>query len=102
MLALTRFLTIIKNCFFSRDQFERAFAGATVHDCFNWLSVTVLLTFEVCTGKQKKIISALRKFLKDLCSLFLLREILYRKKKFTSKKIEIPCMKKRFAFYTKS
>jgi len=33
-----------------RDQFERAFAGATVHDCFNWLSVTVLLTFEVCTG----------------------------------------------------
>lgn len=33
-----------------RDQFERAFAGATVHDCFNWLSVSVLLSFEVCTG----------------------------------------------------
>jgi len=33
-----------------RDQFERAFAGATVHDCFNWLTVFVLLTFEVCTG----------------------------------------------------
>jgi len=33
-----------------RDQFERAFAGATVHDCFNWLSVLVLLTIEVCTG----------------------------------------------------
>jgi hypothetical protein len=33
-----------------RDQFERAFAGATVHDCFNWLSVLVMLTVEVTTG----------------------------------------------------
>ncbi len=33
-----------------RDQFERAFAGATVHDCFNWLSVLVMLTVEVSTG----------------------------------------------------
>jgi len=33
-----------------RDQFERAFAGATVHDCFNWLTVSVLLSVEVCTG----------------------------------------------------
>lgn len=32
-----------------RDQFERAFAGATVHDCFNWLTVSVLLTLEVTT-----------------------------------------------------
>lgn len=28
----------------------RAFAGATVHDCFNWLSVLVLLPLEVATG----------------------------------------------------
>lgn len=30
--------------------FSRAFAGATVHDCFNWLSVLVLLPLEVATG----------------------------------------------------
>ena len=34
------------------DEFERAFAGATVHDCFNWLTVTVMLTLEVTTGDQ--------------------------------------------------
>ncbi|KAJ8367212.1 hypothetical protein AAFF_G00324250 [Aldrovandia affinis] len=33
-----------------RDEFRRAFAGATVHDCFNWLSVLVLLPLEVATG----------------------------------------------------
>ena len=30
--------------------FQRAFAGATIHDCFNWLSVLVLLPLEVATG----------------------------------------------------
>jgi len=30
-------------------QFERAFAAATVHDCFNWLSVIVLLVVELPT-----------------------------------------------------
>lgn len=29
---------------------HRAFAGATVHDCFNWLSVLVLLPLEVVSG----------------------------------------------------
>uniref|UniRef100_A0A8D0GEJ1 Sodium-dependent phosphate transport protein 2A n=1 Tax=Sphenodon punctatus TaxID=8508 RepID=A0A8D0GEJ1_SPHPU len=33
-----------------RDDFKRAFAGATVHDCFNWLSVLVLLPLEVASG----------------------------------------------------
>ncbi|XP_069100587.1 sodium-dependent phosphate transport protein 2A [Pleurodeles waltl] len=33
-----------------RNEFKRAFAGATVHDCFNWLSVLILLPFEVATG----------------------------------------------------
>ncbi|XP_070535119.1 sodium-dependent phosphate transport protein 2B-like [Ptychodera flava] len=33
-----------------RDEFRRAFAGATVHDCFNWLTVIVLLPLEVATG----------------------------------------------------
>ena len=35
-----------------RRQFELAFAGATVHDCFNWLTVTFLLTLEVATGER--------------------------------------------------
>ncbi|XP_044274196.1 sodium-dependent phosphate transport protein 2B [Varanus komodoensis] len=33
-----------------RNEFRRAFAGATVHDFFNWLSVFVLLPIEVATG----------------------------------------------------
>ena len=33
-----------------RNDFRRAFAGATVHDMFNWLSVLVLLPLEVATG----------------------------------------------------
>lgn len=33
-----------------RDEFRRAFAGATVHDMFNWLSVICLLPVEVATG----------------------------------------------------
>nr|KAG5704489.1 hypothetical protein BaRGS_003800 [Batillaria attramentaria] len=32
-----------------RDQFRRAFAGATVHDMFNWLAVLILLPLEVAT-----------------------------------------------------
>lgn len=32
-----------------RNDFRRAFAGATVHDMFNWLSVIVLLPLEVAT-----------------------------------------------------
>lgn len=32
------------------DQLERAFAGATVHDMFNFLSVLILLPIEVITG----------------------------------------------------
>ncbi|XP_077958334.1 sodium-dependent phosphate transport protein 2A isoform X3 [Gasterosteus aculeatus] len=33
-----------------RTEFQRAFAGATVHDCFNWLSVLVLLPLELASG----------------------------------------------------
>ncbi|KFP67805.1 Sodium-dependent phosphate transport protein 2A, partial [Cariama cristata] len=33
-----------------RSEFKRAFAGATVHDCFNWLSVLVLLPLAVVSG----------------------------------------------------
>lgn len=34
----------------SKNDFRRAFAGATVHDVFNWLTVLVLLPLEVLTG----------------------------------------------------
>lgn len=34
----------------NRNEFRRAFAGATVHDFFNWLSVLVLLPLEVASG----------------------------------------------------
>ncbi|KAK0150469.1 Sodium-dependent phosphate transport protein 2A [Merluccius polli] len=38
-----------------RSQFKRAFAGATIHDCFNWLSVLVLLPLEVVTGVMARL-----------------------------------------------
>ncbi|KAK3087037.1 hypothetical protein FSP39_000749 [Pinctada imbricata] len=34
----------------SKDDFRRAFAGATVHDMFNWLTVIILLPIEAATG----------------------------------------------------
>ncbi|XP_060069023.1 sodium-dependent phosphate transport protein 2B-like [Ylistrum balloti] len=33
-----------------KDDFRRAFAGATVHDMFNWVSVIILLPLEVISG----------------------------------------------------
>ena len=36
-----------------RDQFRRAFGGATIYDMFNWLSVLILLPLEVASGKWK-------------------------------------------------
>ena len=35
------------------SDFRRAFAGATVHDMFNWLAVIILLPLEVATGKSQ-------------------------------------------------
>ncbi|KAK3595933.1 hypothetical protein CHS0354_032441 [Potamilus streckersoni] len=34
----------------NKNDFRRAFAGATVHDMFNWLTVIVLLPLEMATG----------------------------------------------------
>ncbi|KAK3595936.1 hypothetical protein CHS0354_032445 [Potamilus streckersoni] len=34
----------------NKDEFRRAFAGATVHDMFNWLTVLVLLPLEIISG----------------------------------------------------
>jgi len=36
-----------------RDQFRRAFAAATVHDMFNWMTVSVLLPVELVTGMPR-------------------------------------------------
>ncbi|XP_070533451.1 sodium-dependent phosphate transport protein 2B-like [Ptychodera flava] len=41
-----------------RLQFRRAFAGATVHDCFNWLCVIILLPIEIATGYLYRLSSA--------------------------------------------
>jgi sodium-dependent phosphate cotransporter len=36
--------------FANRDELRRGFAGATVHDCFNLLSVLVILPFQWATN----------------------------------------------------
>merc|ERR1719352_1954971 len=36
--------------FANKDEYRRAFAGATVHDCFNLLTVLLLLPIEAITG----------------------------------------------------
>ena len=33
-----------------REEFQRAFAGATVHDLFNWMAVLILLPVEIATN----------------------------------------------------
>ncbi|KAL4238206.1 hypothetical protein ACF0H5_002918 [Mactra antiquata] len=42
----------------NKDDFRRAFAGATVHDAFNWLTVIVLLPIEIATGYLEKLSQA--------------------------------------------
>lgn len=43
------------------DQLERAFAGATVHDIFNFLTVGILLPVEAATGYLAKLTAAMVK-----------------------------------------
>ena len=43
----------------NRDEFRRAFGGATVHDMFNWLTVLVFLPMEVMTGYLYHLTSAI-------------------------------------------
>lgn len=45
----------------NRDQFRRAFAGATVHDVFNWLCVLLLLPVEVASGYLFRLTKAITK-----------------------------------------
>ncbi len=37
-----------------KQEFERAFAGAVMHDFFNWMGVFILLPFELLTGYLEK------------------------------------------------
>lgn len=39
----------------NKDEFERAFAGATVHDMFNCLSVLIILPLEIASGYLDKL-----------------------------------------------
>uniref|UniRef100_A0A914VW69 Sodium-dependent phosphate transport protein 2B n=1 Tax=Plectus sambesii TaxID=2011161 RepID=A0A914VW69_9BILA len=43
----------------NRNEFRRAFAGATVHDMFNWFTVFVLLPVEVLFGLLEKLTDVL-------------------------------------------
>jgi len=49
----------------NREQFARAFAGATVHDCFNVMSVLVLLILELITGYLEALSGAIVNSLGD-------------------------------------
>lgn len=53
----------------NRNEFRRAFGGATVHDMFNWLAVFILLPVEVMTGMLLP--------LRGVTFLFLLSKIFY-------------------------
>ena len=45
------------------NEFERAFAGATVHDFFNLMAVGVFLPLEIATGFLHRLASLLQRFL---------------------------------------
>ena len=46
-----------------RNEFRRAFAGAVVHDIFNWLSVLVFLPLEVISGYLRRLTGRIIKVL---------------------------------------
>ena len=43
----------------NKEEFERSFSCAVLHDMFNWLSVIFFLTLEVCTGYLNHLTSAI-------------------------------------------
>jgi sodium-dependent phosphate cotransporter len=48
-----------------REEFQRAFAGATVHDFFNWLAVLILLPLEITTGYLERTAGILEAILEN-------------------------------------
>ncbi len=58
-----------------REEFQRAFAGATVHDFFNWLGVVVLLPLEITTGFLARTAGALERVLEGTGGVKLLNPV---------------------------
>jgi len=54
--SIAKFITFIQT---NRDNFRRAFAAATVHDIFNFMTVSVLLPLEVASKFLETITGAL-------------------------------------------
>ncbi|XP_067681672.1 sodium-dependent phosphate transport protein 2C-like [Haliotis asinina] len=50
----------------NKSDFRRAFAGATVHDMFNWLTVIILLPLEVITGYLRRLSGLIVNSIPDL------------------------------------
>merc|ERR1719335_1462065 len=45
--------------FGDKNEYRRAFAGATIHDCFNFLTVLIFLPIEAITGVLAKLAEAI-------------------------------------------
>ncbi len=61
-----------------REEFQRAFAGATVHDFFNWMAVAILLPIELATGYLARVSSSVQSALEGAGGIALfnpLREV---------------------------
>ncbi len=57
------------------EEFRRAFAGATVHDFFNWMTVLILLPVEIATGYLAKVAGAMEKVLEGTGGIKLLNPL---------------------------
>lgn len=58
-----------------REEFQRAFAGATIHDFFNWMAVLVLLPLELATGYLAKTAGILEAALEGVGGIHLLNPL---------------------------
>ena len=58
-----------------REEFQRAFAGATVHDFFNWMAVLILLPVELATGYLAKTAGFLESILEGVGGINLLNPL---------------------------
>jgi len=58
-----------------REEFQRAFAGATIHDFFNWMAVLILLPLELATGFLAKSAGHLESILEGVGGIKLLNPL---------------------------
>ena len=58
-----------------REEFQRAFAGATIHDFFNWMAVLILLPLELATGFLAKSAGFLESLLEGVGGIKLLNPL---------------------------